>query len=210
MFSLSTGGYYLTTLYAALYYISSFQPRLAARQLSVEAQESLNRWHRRRTLHCNQSRRSKNRRTIRRHVCRELDAQIPEDNSQSEDESCEQTTKEEIRSQVESSTRFSAMETGNIEEHGAQTCKKQTESSEGSVRECDPVGIDDHETQQRTEGTTEALQQLEGETSNEHGAENKSQTSTPTLDCNQQDIKRNKQKEGQTACAAGEMELKGF
>uniref|UniRef100_A0A3Q3W903 VPS9 domain-containing protein n=1 Tax=Mola mola TaxID=94237 RepID=A0A3Q3W903_MOLML len=76
------GGYYLTTLYAALYYISSFQPRLAARQLSVEAQESLNRWHRRRTLHCNQSRRSKTRRTIRRHVCRELDAQIPENNSQ--------------------------------------------------------------------------------------------------------------------------------
>lgn len=62
----STGGYYLTTLYASLYYISSFQPRLAARQLSVEAQNSLDQWHRRRTLHCNQSRRSKNRRTIRR------------------------------------------------------------------------------------------------------------------------------------------------
>lgn len=61
-----TGGYYLTTLYAALYYISSFQPRLAARQLSVEAQNSLDQWHRRRTLHCNQSRRSKHRRTIRR------------------------------------------------------------------------------------------------------------------------------------------------
>ncbi|XP_059187777.1 ras and Rab interactor 2 [Centropristis striata] len=62
------GGYYLTTLYASLYYISSFRPRLAARQLSVEAQHSLNQWHRRRTLHCNQSRRSKNRRTIRRQV----------------------------------------------------------------------------------------------------------------------------------------------
>ncbi|XP_073345007.1 ras and Rab interactor 2 isoform X2 [Pagrus major] len=60
------GGYYLTTLYASLYYISSFQPRLPARQLSVEAQNSLNQWHRRRTLHCNQSRRSKHRRTIRR------------------------------------------------------------------------------------------------------------------------------------------------
>ncbi|XP_030007684.1 ras and Rab interactor 2 isoform X2 [Sphaeramia orbicularis] len=60
------GGYYLTTLYASLYYISSFRPRLAARQLSVEAQHSLNQWHRRRTLHCNQSRRSKHRRTIRR------------------------------------------------------------------------------------------------------------------------------------------------
>lgn len=61
-----TGGYYLTTLYASLYYISSFQPRLAARQLSIEAQESLNRWHRRRTLYCNQSRRSTHRRTIRK------------------------------------------------------------------------------------------------------------------------------------------------
>uniref|UniRef100_H3DQR7 VPS9 domain-containing protein n=1 Tax=Tetraodon nigroviridis TaxID=99883 RepID=H3DQR7_TETNG len=63
------GGYYLTTLYASLYYISSFQPRLAARQLSVEAQESLNRWHRRRTLYCNQSRRSTHRRTIRKQSC---------------------------------------------------------------------------------------------------------------------------------------------
>nr|XP_019950512.1 PREDICTED: ras and Rab interactor 3-like [Paralichthys olivaceus] len=65
------GGYYLTTLYASLYYISSFRPRLAARQLSVEAQQSLNQWHRRRTLHCNQSRRSKHRRTIRRQMCLE-------------------------------------------------------------------------------------------------------------------------------------------
>lgn len=63
------GGYYLTTLYASLYYISSFQPRLAARQLSVEAQESLNQWHRRRTLYCNRSRRSKHRRTIRKQPC---------------------------------------------------------------------------------------------------------------------------------------------
>ncbi|XP_036412661.1 ras and Rab interactor 3 isoform X1 [Colossoma macropomum] len=60
------GGYYLTSLYAALYYISSFQPRLAARQLSAEAHKSLSQWHRRRTLHCNQSRRSRNRRTFRR------------------------------------------------------------------------------------------------------------------------------------------------
>lgn len=53
-------------MYASLYYISSFRPRLAARQLSVEAQISLNQWHRRRTLHCNQSRRSKHRQTLRR------------------------------------------------------------------------------------------------------------------------------------------------
>ncbi|KAF7692712.1 ras and Rab interactor 2 isoform X2 [Silurus meridionalis] len=61
------GGYYLTSLYASLFYISSFRSRLATRQLSVEAQKSLSQWHRRRTLHCNQSRRSRNRRTIRRH-----------------------------------------------------------------------------------------------------------------------------------------------
>lgn len=60
------GGYYLTTLYAALYYISSYKPRLAARQLSVEAQQSLNQWHRRRTLHCERSRRRIHRQTIRR------------------------------------------------------------------------------------------------------------------------------------------------
>ncbi|KAL0972793.1 hypothetical protein UPYG_G00194830 [Umbra pygmaea] len=60
------GGYYLTSLYASLFYISSFRPRLATRQLSAEAQHSLSQWHRRRTLHCNQSRRSRNRKTIRR------------------------------------------------------------------------------------------------------------------------------------------------
>ncbi|KAJ7990183.1 hypothetical protein DPEC_G00297670 [Dallia pectoralis] len=60
------GGYYLTSLYASLFYISSFRPRLATRQLSTEAQNTLRQWHRRRTLHCNQSRRSQNRKTIRR------------------------------------------------------------------------------------------------------------------------------------------------
>ncbi|KAA8593774.1 hypothetical protein FQN60_004608 [Etheostoma spectabile] len=84
------GGYYLTTLYASLYYISSFRPRLAARQLSVEAQHSLNQWHRRRTLHCNQSRRSKNRRTFRRQACRERGAQ----NSETETEGKEKSGKE--------------------------------------------------------------------------------------------------------------------
>ncbi|GAA6102002.1 ras and Rab interactor 3 isoform X2 [Tachysurus ichikawai] len=61
------GGYYLTSVYASLYHISSVQSRLISRQLSAEAQKSLSQWHRRRTLHCNQSRRSRNRRTIRRH-----------------------------------------------------------------------------------------------------------------------------------------------
>ncbi|XP_062275759.1 ras and Rab interactor 2 [Scomber scombrus] len=81
------GGYYLTTLYASLYYISSFRPRLAARQLSVEAQHSLNQWHRRRTLHCNQSRRSKNRRTIRRQACRDRGSLDSERKTESKEES---------------------------------------------------------------------------------------------------------------------------
>lgn len=84
------GGYYLTTLYAALYYISSFRPRLAARQLSVEAQHSLNQWHRRRTLHCNQSRRSVHRRTIRRQVCRD---RTPQSSGKSETESKEESAR---------------------------------------------------------------------------------------------------------------------
>ncbi|XP_036976407.1 ras and Rab interactor 2 isoform X1 [Acanthopagrus latus] len=81
------GGYYLTTLYASLYYISSFQPRLPARQLSVEAQKSLNQWHRRRTLHCNQSRRSKHRRTIRRltRVAQNLESESTEDSGKESD-----------------------------------------------------------------------------------------------------------------------------
>lgn len=84
---ISTGGYYLTTLYASLYYISSFQPRLPARQLSVEAQKSLNQWHRRRTLHCNQSRRSKHRRTIRRltRVAQNLESERTEDSGKESD-----------------------------------------------------------------------------------------------------------------------------
>ncbi|CAJ1066224.1 NAD-dependent protein deacetylase sirtuin-2 [Xyrichtys novacula] len=101
------GGYYLTTLYASLYYISSFQPRLAARQLSVEAQNSLNQWHRRRTLHCNQSRRSKNRRTIRRRE-RERGVQNSETERGSKDESVRgksaSVESEESQQQMESST----------------------------------------------------------------------------------------------------------
>ncbi|XP_034460391.1 ras and Rab interactor 3 isoform X2 [Hippoglossus hippoglossus] len=84
------GGYYLTTLYASLYYISSFRPRIAARQLSVEAQQSLNQWHRRRTLHCNQSRRSKHRRTIRRQTFRERGPQSSDTGTVSKEESGEE------------------------------------------------------------------------------------------------------------------------
>ncbi|XP_040903135.1 ras and Rab interactor 2 [Toxotes jaculatrix] len=96
------GGYYLTTLYASLYYISSFRPRLAARQLSVEAQNSLNQWHRRRTLHCNQNRRSKHRRTIRR----QRGSQNCETETGSKEESGKETDSvdtEESQQQMESS-----------------------------------------------------------------------------------------------------------
>ncbi|XP_075706861.1 ras and Rab interactor 3-like [Rhinoderma darwinii] len=43
------GGYYLTTLFGALYHISSFNT--VSRQLSVEAQNSIRQWQRRRTIH---------------------------------------------------------------------------------------------------------------------------------------------------------------
>ncbi|XP_069763660.1 ras and Rab interactor 2-like [Narcine bancroftii] len=51
------GGYYLTTMFGALFHISNFQPRLLTRQMSDEAKSSLYQWRRRRTLHHNQSRR---------------------------------------------------------------------------------------------------------------------------------------------------------
>ncbi|KAM9359211.1 ras and Rab interactor 2 [Symphorus nematophorus] len=157
------GGYYLTTLYAALYYISSFQPRLAARQLSVEAQNSLNQWHRRRTLHCNQSRRSKNRRTIRRQACRD---------------------------------------------RGSQNTGRETGSKEESGKESDSVNND--ESQQQTESTTEALQPLKEETTRGQGAEDESQTFIPASDCDQQDVNMSKQEETQTLYTAGEEEHRGL
>ncbi|XP_075469460.1 ras and Rab interactor 3-like [Ascaphus truei] len=43
------GGYYLTTLFGALYHISSFNT--VSRQLSVEAQNSIRQWKHRRTIH---------------------------------------------------------------------------------------------------------------------------------------------------------------
>ncbi|XP_051934862.1 ras and Rab interactor 3 isoform X2 [Hippocampus zosterae] len=92
------GGYYLTTLYAALYYISSFKPRLAARQLSVEAQNSLSQWHRRRTLHSNQSRHSMHRRTIRRQMCPEESVQA----SVTESSDVEESGKDEPQREAES------------------------------------------------------------------------------------------------------------
>ncbi|CAH2220777.1 Hypothetical predicted protein [Pelobates cultripes] len=43
------GGYYLTTMFGALYHISSFNT--VSRQLSTEAQNSIRQWQRRRTIH---------------------------------------------------------------------------------------------------------------------------------------------------------------
>ncbi|KAM9812425.1 ras and Rab interactor 2 isoform 2-T2 [Syngnathus typhle] len=102
------GGYYLTTLYAALYYISSFQPRLAARQLSVEAQHSLSQWHRRRTLHSNQSRHSLRRQTIRRQTSPKKSVQAGETESGDVHES----GKDEPQQETESSAEVEGREDG--------------------------------------------------------------------------------------------------
>ncbi|XP_032632140.1 ras and Rab interactor-like protein [Chelonoidis abingdonii] len=48
------GGYYLTTWFGALYHISNFQSAMVTRQISTEAQDSIHRWQRRRTIHHNQ------------------------------------------------------------------------------------------------------------------------------------------------------------
>ncbi|XP_042270702.1 ras and Rab interactor 2 [Thunnus maccoyii] len=118
------GGYYLTTLYASLYYISSFRPRLAARQLSVEAQHSLNQWHRRRTLHCNQSRRSKNRRTIRRQVCRDRGSQDSETETGSKEESKKEKDCVDVESQQQTESSTNALQT--LREETAKGQQQQT------------------------------------------------------------------------------------
>ncbi|XP_053123147.1 ras and Rab interactor-like protein isoform X2 [Hemicordylus capensis] len=46
------GGYYLTTWFGALYHIANFQPAaMVTRQISLEAQNSIHQWHRRRTVY---------------------------------------------------------------------------------------------------------------------------------------------------------------
>ncbi|XP_028274586.1 ras and Rab interactor 2 [Parambassis ranga] len=122
------GGYYLTTLYASLYYISSFRPRLAARQLSVEAQQSLNQWHRRRTLHCNQSRRSKHRRTIRRQTCQEPKPEQKEGNNPG--------NADESQQQTENGTE--ALQTLKEEKENDQGAKDQSQSGT-PTSDCPPM-----------------------------------------------------------------------
>ncbi|XP_067875029.1 ras and Rab interactor 2-like [Heterodontus francisci] len=51
------GGYYLTTMFGALYHISNFQPRQLTRKMSDEAKTSIRQWRRRRTVHHTQSKR---------------------------------------------------------------------------------------------------------------------------------------------------------
>uniref|UniRef100_A0A3P8UG91 VPS9 domain-containing protein n=1 Tax=Amphiprion percula TaxID=161767 RepID=A0A3P8UG91_AMPPE len=135
------GGYYLTTLYASLYYISSFRPRLAARQLSVEAQHSLNQWHRRRTLHCEQSRRSKNRRTFRRAACRERGPQSSETETGSKEESekgSDLVNSDESQKQTESSTEaLQTLKEETVQEQGA------SDQSQTPTSHCLPVTQED-------------------------------------------------------------------
>ncbi|XP_054868384.1 ras and Rab interactor 2 isoform X1 [Amphiprion ocellaris] len=135
------GGYYLTTLYASLYYISSFRPRLAARQLSVEAQHSLNQWHRRRTLHCEQSRRSKNRRTFRRAACRERGPQSSETETGSKEESekgSDLVNADESQKQTESSTEaLQTLKEETVQEQGA------SDQSQTPTSHCPPVTQED-------------------------------------------------------------------
>ncbi|XP_063762412.1 ras and Rab interactor 2 isoform X3 [Eleginops maclovinus] len=119
------GGYYLTTLYASLYYISSFRPRLAARQLSVEAQKSLNQWHRRRTLHCNQSRRSRNRRTIRRQACRDRGSQSSEMDAERREESSEREGDSFDNEEAEQLTEPEALQPLEEESHTPSDCNQE-------------------------------------------------------------------------------------
>lgn len=46
----SAGSYYLTTTYGALEHIKNYDKITVTRQLSVEVQDSIHRWERRRTL----------------------------------------------------------------------------------------------------------------------------------------------------------------
>lgn len=113
------GGYYLTTVYASLFYISSYKPRVAARQLSVEAQKSLNQWHRRRTMHSDRSRRSKSRQTIKRQSQR----------GRAQDKS-EDTGPASV---------------DNREEDGVKEVKKETETLRELAEESDRNGLSDEE-----------------------------------------------------------------
>ncbi|XP_013870422.1 ras and Rab interactor 2 [Austrofundulus limnaeus] len=146
---LEIGGYYLTTLYASLYYISSFRPRLAARQLSMEAQNSINQWHRRRTLYCNQARRSKHRRTIRRQSYRDQSSQSSETETGNKTESGRETDSE--------SADVWEQQTGRSSEP-LQTMRENTQSDEhkdeSQTSDCQPAARQEETTSQQEEDQT--------------------------------------------------------
>ncbi|XP_029965287.1 ras and Rab interactor 2 isoform X2 [Salarias fasciatus] len=140
------GGYYLTTLYAALYYISSFRPRLAVRQLSVEAQQSLNQWHRRRTLHCNQSRRSQHRRTIRRPMCREKTLQGSDNEAESAEKSGRDCASGNPTSEQRAESGTEALQTldeGREEELEGRGQSQTSGPSNEVISQCDNIASND-------------------------------------------------------------------
>ncbi|XP_070762217.1 ras and Rab interactor 2 [Enoplosus armatus] len=138
------GGYYLTTLYASLYYISSFQPRLPARQLSVEAQHSLNQWHRRRTLHCDQSRRRNHRRTIRRQAGRERAAQNSDTESGKESDTVNVDESQQLTESTEEALQPLTEETRN---GGGAEDESQTSPPESDCNQHDVAGSKQEERQ---------------------------------------------------------------
>ncbi|KAM3875288.1 ras and Rab interactor 2 [Diretmus argenteus] len=151
------GGYYLTSLYASLYYISSFQPRLPVRQVSVEAEKSLNQWHRRRTLHCTQSRHRKHRQTIRRQTCKERNSET-ETGSKQEEEGSASNNVAELQQQAESNTQ--ALEPVKEEMGGGQEVQDQSTLSTQLQQETLLGKQDDGQTVSRT---GEETQEEEGE-----------------------------------------------
>ncbi|KAK1900189.1 Rab interactor 3 [Dissostichus eleginoides] len=140
------GGYYLTTLYASLYYISSFRPRLAARQLSVEAQNSLNQWHRRRTLHCNQSRRSRNRRTIRRQTCRDRGSQNSETGTERREERSggDGESFDNNEEETQQQTEPEALQPLDEETHTPSDCNQRDEVTSKQEERQSMCGEEDH------------------------------------------------------------------
>ncbi|KPP77956.1 hypothetical protein Z043_102586 [Scleropages formosus] len=127
------GGYYLTSLYGSLFHISSFRSRFATRQLSSEAQRSLSQWHRRRTLHCDRSRRTGNRRTIRKLSSRERAG--PQTEAELQDRRMPPDSPEEERETRASSASQADMH--HKAEGGLEDVKEEEDSRpEGPAEEC--------------------------------------------------------------------------
>ena len=116
---------------------------MAARQLSVEAQNSLNQWHRRRTLHCNQSRRSRNRRTIRRQACRDRGSQ----NSETDTERREERSGgdgESFDNDEEQQTEPEALQPLDVETHTPSDCNQRDEITSKQEERQMMCGEEDH------------------------------------------------------------------